>query len=431
MNLPRAIAFTTACILRYMAKVFRQWPFSRLVFRQPSVTSLTFPTTGFDIIADKYILEEEQFDEFEKGKYYPVNIGEVFASRYQVVGKLGFGVTSTVWLARDLSTHDYVSLKVYTRDVVDKDEFNISQILNKGDSSHPGFKHVRTALDIFTIPRAGGNHKCLVQKPMWDSFKDLLRRNPARRFTEELLRAGLPQIFLALEYLHCECKLVHTDIKADNIFIEIADKSILDSFVKAELEDPSPRKFVNNAPIYLSRSFDYPKAIGKAVLGDFGSAVYGDRKRTHDAQPNVYRCPEVMLETEWSYPADIWNVGVMIWDLFEGKHMFYGNDPLEKRYLTRAHLAEVVAMLGLPPLDLLNRGSRSKEFFTDDGQWKANIPIPQDLSLKGSEERFEGEEKEEFLQFMRGMLQWKPEDRKTAWQLLHDPWLKGISSYFL
>ena len=35
-------------------------------------------------------------------KYYPVNIGDVFSSKYQIIGKLGFGVTSTVWLARDL-----------------------------------------------------------------------------------------------------------------------------------------------------------------------------------------------------------------------------------------------------------------------------------------------------------------------------------------
>ncbi|KAI9654918.1 MAG: hypothetical protein M1821_005671 [Bathelium mastoideum] len=392
---------------------------------------LTFPTTDFDIVADNYILEEERFDDFQNGKYYPVNIGEVFASRYQVVGKLGFGTTSTVWLARDINTHEYVCLKVYIRDIDGEDEFNILQILTKGDAEHPGIDYVRTALHIFTIPRADGDHKCLVQKPMWGSFKDLLRLNPARRFTEELLRAGLPQIFLALDYLHRECKLVHTDIKADNIFVKIADESILDSFVKAELEDPSPRKFINNAPIYLSRSFDCPKAWGIAVLGDFGSAVHGDKKSTHDAQPDVYRCPEVMLKTEWSYPADIWNVGVMIWDLFEGKHMFYGDDPVEERYLTRAHLAEVVAMLGLPPLDLLNRGSRSKEFFTDDGQWKADIPIPQDLSLEHSEERFEGKEKDEFLHFMRGMLQWKPEDRKSARRLLRDPWLEGVSSYFL
>lgn len=48
------------------------------------------------------------------------------------------------------------------------------------------------------------------------------------------------------------------------------------------------------------------------MLSDFGSAVRGDQRRNHDAQPNVYRSPEVMLKVNWSYPVDIWNVGVMV-----------------------------------------------------------------------------------------------------------------------
>lgn len=53
-------------------------------------------------MSQETLLEEERFEDFKKGIYYPVNIGDVFASKYQVLGKLGFGVTSTVWLARDL-----------------------------------------------------------------------------------------------------------------------------------------------------------------------------------------------------------------------------------------------------------------------------------------------------------------------------------------
>jgi serine/threonine protein kinase len=102
------------------------------------------------------------------------------------------------------------------------------------------------------------------------------------------------------------------DIKSDNILQEIEDKSILESFTQAELESPSPRKIVNGLPVYASRCFDLPKVFGRAVLSDFGSAVQGDEKRNHDAQPDVYRSPEVMLKTDWSYPVDIWNVGVMV-----------------------------------------------------------------------------------------------------------------------
>lgn len=53
--------------------------------------------------------------------------------------------------------------------------------------------------------------------------------------------------------------------------------------------------------------------------------------------------------------------------LFEGKHIFYGNDPDAKRYSTRAHLAELIGILGPPPTDMLKRGIRSHEFFKEDG----------------------------------------------------------------
>ena len=101
-------------------------------------------------------------------------------------------------------------------------------------------------------------------------------------------------------------------IKGDNILQEIEDKSILEGFTKAEMEYPSPRNFVRGAPVYASRRFKRPKTFGRAILNDFGSAVYGDQQRNHDAQPNVYRSPEVMLKANWSYSVDIWNVGVMV-----------------------------------------------------------------------------------------------------------------------
>ncbi|KAH7085434.1 kinase domain-containing protein [Paraphoma chrysanthemicola] len=378
-----------------------------LLRRQPW-SHLNFPTSRFEVVSDAVVLEEEQLEEFQRGVYYPVNIGDVFASKYQVVGKLGFGVTSTVWLARDLQRHTYTTLEsLHTR--------------SNGNTSHPGYNHVRTALDIFTIPRQGGDHRCLVQISMWASFKDLLNRNPSHRFTEELLRAGLSQVLLALDYLHSECNIIHTDIKADNVLIEIEDQDILKAFVDAEMTSPSPRKTVDDKPIYATRQFGLPKEYGKVVLGDFGSAVCSNEPQIHDAQTDVYRCPEVMLKTEWGCPADIWNLGTMV-----DKHPSNGIGPVEERYLTRAHLAEVVAMLGPPPQDLLKRGSRSKEFFDDEGKWIADTPSPEGLTLESSEENLDGKEKEAFLEFVRYMLRWKPEDRMTAKELLDHPWLRDV-----
>lgn len=35
-------------------------------------------------------------------------------------------------------------------------------------------------------------------------------RNPSHRLSEDLPKSGLKQIFLALDYPHTECQLVHT-----------------------------------------------------------------------------------------------------------------------------------------------------------------------------------------------------------------------------
>lgn len=88
----------------------------------------------------------------------------------------------------------------------------------------------------------------------------------------------------------------NVDIKADNILIEIEDQGILEAFVDAEMTSPSPRQVVDGKPIYATRQFGLPKEYGHVVLGDFGSAVRGDKPQIHDAQPDVYRCPEVMLK---------------------------------------------------------------------------------------------------------------------------------------
>ncbi|KAJ5200125.1 hypothetical protein N7472_005329 [Penicillium cf. griseofulvum] len=386
---------------------------ANLICQRTPSPPLRFPTRGVDRISRFQILKEEPFEEFKKGHYYAANVGNILGSKYQIVGKLGFGVTFTVELAHNLEGHRYVTLKLYTQDERNTEEFEIYKLLNKGNISHPGYPHMRTALDRFAIAHHGNYHHCLVQKPMWGSFRDLLYRNPTHRFTEALLKVGLKQVFLALDYLHTECKLVHTgtnllykaalpDIKSGNILQEIEDTSILDSFSRTEMEHPRPGHLLRYAGCSA-----WQFSVTTVQL-------YKERERNHIAQPNVYRAPEVTLKLEWSYPIYIWNVGVM--DLFEGKHLFDGDYPDGKGYSTRAHIAEVIGILGLPPLALVRCGMRTPEFFTED-----------EASLQNSEEFPSRRNKEMFLEFIMGLLQWKPEDRKTAKELLQDLWLNDRS----
>lgn len=63
---------------------------------------LNFSNSNFKKIQLEEKIEEELYPDFVASRYYPVRIGEILRDRYQIVGKLGFGTTSTVWLARDL-----------------------------------------------------------------------------------------------------------------------------------------------------------------------------------------------------------------------------------------------------------------------------------------------------------------------------------------
>lgn len=49
-------------------------------------------------------IKEEILHGYIAERYYPVYIGQIFNSRYQIITKLGFGATSTIWLCLDLQS---------------------------------------------------------------------------------------------------------------------------------------------------------------------------------------------------------------------------------------------------------------------------------------------------------------------------------------
>lgn len=108
--------------------------------------------------------------------------------------------------------------------------------------------------------------------------------------------------------------------------------------------------------------------------------------------------------------------------MFENKHLFNAHDG-NGESSSLHHMAEMVAVLGLPPLDYLQRTETSWEYFDKAGNWKGAVEIP-DISLESSEEQLRGDNKSLFLDLMRKMLQWVPQKRQTAKQLLNHSWLR-------
>lgn len=167
----------------------------------------------------------------------------------------------------------------------------------------------------------------------------------------------------------------------------LSNPSVLNTIAQDEMNSPSPRKHLDGRDIYLSRNYWglSHHDLGRPIITDFGLAVRGDGpSNSHPIQPDGYRAPEVCLAGEWSYSADIWNLGVMVrnllslsklsltpyqlWDLFYGRGPF--DTPSNSHGSTsadEAHLGQIISLLGPPPSDLVGRGKDSSRYFDANG----------------------------------------------------------------
>ncbi|PIL26709.1 hypothetical protein GSI_11188 [Ganoderma sinense ZZ0214-1] len=443
-----------------------------LVASKPRPPSLPrrLSTASFKTLDPSQRVEEEALSWYNPQAFYPVRIGEVLQSRYQVIGKLGYGAYSTVWLCRDLVQHRYVTIKVCTRNAIPvKRELAALQHLDSlPKTRHIGRTLVRTLLDQFVLtsePAASTDSQspgtdpdptppqlfqCLVHKPLLMSLFTFRNGN---KLPEDFLKLVLQHVLLALDYLHSEAKLIHTDINENNILLDLDDIiTALEAFEEAERTSPVARKDAGDRTIYLSRKIVTASAnYGRPVLCDFGEARFGSATYTDPIQPFQYRAPEVILGAPWDEKVDIWTVGVMIWDMFEDRNMFKVTGGPDKKVDDLYHLAHMVALLGPPPVDLLQRGTmddigryfdaQGKGFLYRSfrvlphrlvwvcvsGNWVGATSLPDD-SLEQSERNLEGEDKALFLAFVRKMVRWKPEERCSANELLDDPWLNKFEA---
>ncbi|PYH94469.1 kinase-like protein [Aspergillus ellipticus CBS 707.79] len=386
-----------------------------------SLEPRVFPSSGWENIEPSLPVEEESIPTYRPEKFYPVYIGEVFNHRYQIVGKLGYGSSATVWLGRDLWDRRYVTLKIHTTSTAVTSEIEIYNHLRTIQSNHAGQSCLRPLIGDFQTqnPDGHGLHHCLVHSPLGISLDQLMSLLPGRVMSSAMVRTTIRNILAALDFLHTEARVIHTDLQPSNILLGIKDDSILSRFEQAEFEAPMPRKTLGDRIIYLSRSL--PISFGTPVLCDFGEARLGIDQQQGDIMPDVYRAPEVILDMTWDYKVDIWNIGMLIWDLFEHRHLFKARDP-EGKLDNGYHLGEMQALLGSPPLEFLARSENSIQFWDNSGKWKGTAPLP-DKNIEALEERLRGDEKDDFLRFLRRMLCWLPEERATAKELLFDPWL--------
>lgn len=108
---------------------------------------------------------------------------------------------------------------------------------------------------------------------------------------------------------------IFVDLKTDNIMIRFEDPAIPAEVADDEYHHPLPQKHLDDGRvIYLSRNGFGPlrEPTGMICITDFDRAVLGTEAHSGCIQADIYRAPESILDAGFSYPADIWNLGVMV-----------------------------------------------------------------------------------------------------------------------
>jgi len=216
-------------------------------------------------------------------------------SHYRILKKLGEGGMGQVYLAEDLNLGRQVAIKVLSHELTDNPdhlrrferEARAASALN-----HPNI------LTVYEIGQSDGAHFIATEFIEGESLSQRMKRGPME--LAEVLDIGI-QIASALAAAH-EARIVHRDIKRDNIMVRE------DHLVK--VLDFGLAKLVQQEANELD-SEGVTRALHKTTPG----VVMGTAE---------YMSPEQARGQEVDERTDIWSLGVVLYRMVTGKTPFSG-----------------------------------------------------------------------------------------------------------
>ncbi|CAF3452780.1 hypothetical protein SNK03_002859 [Fusarium graminearum] len=403
-----------------------------------------------------YIEHVENLEQYCHGGFHPVALGETINNRYLVLNKLGHGGYSTVWLSWDILKQKYAALKIVLADFgEDSTEVDVLQKLEaKAGKKHPGRSYIRHINDNFHFDGPNGRHTCLVNDPAMMSLRLAKDASFSKLFQPRTARAIAAQVVQSIAYLH-EGGVVHGDLHLDNILLQLPDRirclspdqlherhshpttvpvTRLDGL---PLDENAPRNAV--LPIWLGqKSEDVALGDAKILLGDFGeSFLPSEEKRNYSNAPIRYRAPETQFPDvcpSLSFSSDIWSLGCLLWNVVGQRPLFDAWTLSEDDILQ-----DQTDLLGEIPEEWSAYSSKRSEYWIEDvSAEESETPIQNNGCTW--ESRFESsvqqgrkesgmkpmskDEKDAFIDMMKTMMTFRPEERVSAKELLESKWMK-------
>ncbi|XP_048110489.1 SRSF protein kinase 3-like [Alosa alosa] len=190
---------------------------------RPQQTDSPLPETDEILGSDDE--EQEDPNDYCKGGYHHVKIGDLFNGRYHVIRKLGWGHFSTVWLAWDVQGKRFVAMKVvksaehYTETALD--EIKLLRAVRNSDLGDPCREKVVQLLDDFKISGVNGTHVCMVFEVLGHHLLKWIIKSNYQGLPLACVKSIIRQVLQGLDYLHNKCKIIHTDIKPENILLSV------------------------------------------------------------------------------------------------------------------------------------------------------------------------------------------------------------------
>lgn len=189
-----------------------------------------FTPSGFDATDEERLDESRDLD--------AELLTRELAQEFQIVRLLGRGAMGSVYLARDLSLHRVVAIKVLRWDLAgsadDLERFR-REARTTGQLAHPS---------IVPLHRFGESPNLMYMVMRYvpgESLGARLRR--VRKLDAEETRRILADLALTLEYAHRE-GIVHRDLKPENILLETSSETV--------------RPMVADFGVAMRRSYDPP-----------------------------------------------------------------------------------------------------------------------------------------------------------------------------